>query len=181
MTVALKRMTADEFIAWALEQPKGRYELFNGQVVAMNPQRVRHVETKLAVAIALQAALRDSCCHALGDGMAVKVDEETVYEPDALVYCGERLDKDEVVFSNPVVVVEVLSPGTKTIDTTRKLEGYFKLPSVRHYLIVDPEAHMVVHHARDETGAIATSVLDRGEIDLAAIATKVPVASLFAN
>ena len=86
-----------------------------------------------------------------------------------------------MVFSNPVVVVEVLSPGTKTIDTTRKLEGYFKLPSVRHYLIVDPEAHMVVHHARDETGAIATSVLDRGEIDLAAIATKVPVASLFAN
>ncbi len=40
----------------------------------------------------------------------------------------------------PVVVVEILSPGTKTVDTTKKLEGYFKLASVRHYLIIDPIA-----------------------------------------
>ena len=31
--------TADEFIAWALEQPTGRFELDNGTVVAMAPER----------------------------------------------------------------------------------------------------------------------------------------------
>jgi Uma2 family endonuclease len=31
--------TADEFIAWALEQPTGRFELDNGIVVAMAPGR----------------------------------------------------------------------------------------------------------------------------------------------
>ena len=34
--------TADEFIAWALEQPTGRFELDNGIVVAMAPERVNH-------------------------------------------------------------------------------------------------------------------------------------------
>jgi hypothetical protein len=38
-----------------------------------------------------------------------------------------------MVMPEPVVVVDVLSPGTKMVDTTRKLEGYFKLASVRHY------------------------------------------------
>jgi Uma2 family endonuclease len=32
--------TADEFLAWAIEQPTGRYELHNGRVVAMAPDRL---------------------------------------------------------------------------------------------------------------------------------------------
>ena len=139
MNIALPHMTVDRYLAWVEEQPSGRYELVNGQVIPMNAQRVEHIETKGAVFRVLHDALRGGSCHALSDGMGVKVDEFTVYEPDALVYCGERLAKGTVVFSAPVVVVEILSPGTKTVDTTRKLEGYFKLASVRHYLIVDPE------------------------------------------
>jgi len=181
MNVALQRMTADKYLAWALEQPTGRYELVNGQVVQMNPQRVEHAETKGAVFRALYDALRGSGCHALPDGMAVKIDETTVFEPDALVYCGERLAKGTVVFSTPVVVVEVLSPGTETVDTTRKLEGYFKLASVRHYLIVDPDKRTVVHHARDETGAISTLFVSSGEVVLEAVGARVPVDAFFAG
>ena len=33
-------------------------------------------------------------------------------------------------------------------DTSAKLIGYFKLASVHHYLIVDPEARTITHHAR---------------------------------
>ena len=44
---ARKRMTSDEFIAWAMEQPETcRYELFAGEVVAMAPERVAHALTK---------------------------------------------------------------------------------------------------------------------------------------
>jgi Uma2 family endonuclease len=181
MNVALKRMTAEEFIAWALDQPKGRYELFNGQVVAMNPQRIEQVRTKVRVARALQDSLEGRPCEAFGDGMSVQIDEATVYEPDALVYCGDRCPSGTLLIASPIVVVEVLSPGTKTIDTTRKLEGYFKLQSVRHYLIVDPEQCMVVHHDRDEAGAIATSMLDGGEVALTAIDVRIPVAAFFAD
>ena len=181
MNVALKRMTADGYLAWVEQQPTGRYELVNGQVVAMNPERVEHIETKLAVALALRDALADSSCHTLGDGMAVQVDDATVYEPDALVYCGERLARGTTVFSAPVVVVEILSPGTKTVDTTRKLEGYFKLESVRHYLIVDPEQRTIVHHARNDKDGIATTLHSSGELTLAAIGAQIPVEAFFAD
>ncbi len=39
---------------------------------------------------------------------------------------------------NPLIVVEVLSPSTQSFDLGGKLQGYFALPSLRHYIILDP-------------------------------------------
>ena len=55
------RMSADEFLAWAMEQPEGRrYELASGEVVAMAPERAAHALTKFAVARALRDAVREA-------------------------------------------------------------------------------------------------------------------------
>lgn len=181
MNLALKPMTADQYLAWLEEQASWRYELVDGQIIAMNPQRADHIKVKVAVVNALNAAIKGKLFHVLGDGMCVRVDNSTVFEPDALVYGGPEVPGDTTVMTNPVVVVEVLSPGTKTVDTTRKLEGYFKLVSVRHYLIVDPKAKAVVHHARGASGEIATKVCDAGDLDLTAVGARVAVAHFFAS
>src|SRR5690348_6036188 len=65
-------------------------------------------------------------CHMLPDGMTVRIDETTAYEPDALVYCGARLGSSAVEVPAPVIVVEVLSPSTRRIDASAKLAGYFR-------------------------------------------------------
>lgn len=91
------RMTADQFIAWAMEQPEGkRYELVAGEVFAMSPERVGHARGKLRFATRLAAAIEAGglSCEAFGDGLAVRVDADTVYEPDAMVRCGTPLDDD---------------------------------------------------------------------------------------
>jgi Uma2 family endonuclease len=44
--------------------------------------------------------------------------------------------------------VEVLSPSTHDKDFTVKLAGYAALPSVAHYLLVDTQRPLVVHHHR---------------------------------
>ena len=67
---------------------------------------------------------------------------------------------------NPVIVVEVLSPGTQMIDMRDKLRGYFTVPSVQHYLIVDPEKQMVIHHARGDGDVLQTRLLSAGELRL---------------
>ena len=85
---------------------------------------------------------------AMIDGMAVRVDADTVYEPDALVRCGERLGPNVVEVVDPVILVEVISPSTHKVDTTQKLGDYFRIPSVRHYLIVNASRRTVVHHER---------------------------------
>src|SRR6516164_1084253 len=129
------RMTVDEYLAWAEGRP-GRYELYEGVVYAMSPERVIHAEIKLAVHLALVAAIRGRGlpCHVLPDGVTVRINAATAYEPDASVYCGPKLPPSALEVTNPIIVVEVLSPSTQRIDATSKLAGYFRLRSVAHYL-----------------------------------------------
>ncbi len=163
----LPLMSVNEFLDWAETQP-GRYELEGGRIVAMSPERIRHVVVKGAAYAALRAACRQFAggCHALTDGMTVRIDANTAYEPDALVYCGAELPGDATEVRQPVIVVEVLSPSTAYRDVGAKLAGYFGLESVAHYLIVDPERSTIVHHARAEGDLIATRIVSHGALKL---------------
>lgn len=165
--VPQKSMTVDEYLAWAEGQP-GRYELFRGEVIAMTPERSRHAEMKAAVYVTLATAIRARRvpCHTLPDGMTVRIDDSTAFEPDAQVYCGPRLAPDALEVPHPVIVVEVLSPSTRRIDLNHKLAGYFRVPDVHHYLVVDPDKPLVVHHAREADGTIRTRIVTDGSITL---------------
>jgi Uma2 family endonuclease len=168
MTALTKpRMTVDEFLLWAKEE-LGRYELFRGEVHAMSPEGVGHAERKGAIYSALVTAIRQRglACHALPDGATVRVDDTTAYEPDALVYCGKKLAPEAIEVPNPIIVVEVLSPSTRRVDVSLKLVGYFRLPSVAHYLIVDPAQPSVIHHARQPNGDILTRIVNVGSVTL---------------
>jgi len=162
-------MTSDEFIAWAMEQPEGkRYELFAGKLVAMAPERSAHALAKFHIARRLSDAVeRDGLpCTVYPDGMAVEIDLTTIYEPDALVRCGPVVPPDTVKLTDPVIVVEVLSPSTRGRDHGDKLIDYFRLPSVRHYLIVRTEDQAVIHHARNADGTILTRIVREGTLVL---------------
>ena len=173
--------TADEFIAWAMEQPTGRFELDNGVVVAMAPERANHAIAKLNVVIALRDAIgaRGHSCQALPDGMSIRVNERTVYEPDALVRCGPPLPGDAIEVADPVIVVEVVSPSSRGVDRGVKLAGYFSLPSVRHYLIVDTDKQVVIHHRRDEKGEIGVQIVDSGLLTLDPPGLAIEIHSIF--
>ncbi|WP_375454336.1 Uma2 family endonuclease [uncultured Methylobacterium sp.] len=156
------RMTVDAFLAWAEDRP-GRYELLDGEIFAMSPERVRHADMKFAVQTALRTAIRRAGlnCRMVPDGVTIRVDRTTAFEPDALVYCGPRMAPDAVEITNPVIVVEVLSPSTKGIDSGNKFTGYFSVPSVMHYLLVDPMKHRIVHHRR-AADLIETRIVSEG-------------------
>ena len=162
-----RRMTVEEFLAWS-EAQEGRYELVDGLVYAQASERVGHSRAKAAVFLALANAVRRRglSCEALPDGLAVRVGARTVFEPDALVYCGPKLPPDTLLIENPTIVVEVISPTTGRNDHTRKVAGYFRLESVRHYLIVDPDDRLIVHHARGDDGVIRTAPLTEGVVTL---------------
>jgi len=168
MTALTKpRMTVDEFLAWAESHP-GRYELFRGEVHAMAPETAEHADIKAAAYMALHSAIRarNLACHVFPDGMTVRVDDTTAYEPDALVHCGQKVPRSATEVPDPVIVVEVLSPSTRQVDVSVKLAGYFRLPSLAHYLIVDPAQPLIIHHSRGTGDAILTRVVTDGSIAL---------------
>jgi Uma2 family endonuclease len=154
-----------EFRAWAEQQPRGRFERVDGRVVPMTPERAGHILIKVAVATALRDALHAAkiAAQAFGDGMTVEIDANTDYEPDALVNLGPRLRIDAIAAPNPVIVVEVLSPGTQSVDTSEKLTGYLRVSSIQHYLIVSARRREVVHHRRVGEAFVST-VVTAGDI-----------------
>jgi Uma2 family endonuclease len=158
MNIALRRsMTVDEYLAWSDSQSeRQRTELINGQIVTMPAEKLLHTSIKASVFLALRQAIVASGlpCKVLPDGPGVRIDEHTVYEPDALVFCGAAPPPTSMLIPNPVILIEVLSPTTRHSDTSAKLIGYFKLPSVAHYLIIDPDARTVTHHQREGTANV---------------------------
>lgn len=179
-----RRFTADAFLAWALAQPSGaRYELISGEAIAMAPERAGHALVKHAMARLLehQVEHRRLPCEVFPDGMSVRVDDSTVYEPDAILRCGKNLDRGAIEVPDPLIVVEVLSPSTRGRDTGAKLEGYFRLPTVRHYLIVKTDTRALIHHARAADGTIETSIHSSGAVTLDPPGIELDVAQVFAR
>jgi Uma2 family endonuclease len=173
-------MTVDEFIATADER-EGRWEIENGVAYAMAPERLEHTRVKLETVLALRNAIRRAGlnCEAVTDAVAVRITARTAYQPDALVYCGPRLPPDVREVPAPVVVVEVLSPSTEWRDASRKLVGYFSLPGVAHYLVLDPRDRSLVHHRRAEGGLIETRILYDGPLRLDPPGLELTVGELF--
>lgn len=169
LDVAPQPMTADQFLAWAMARPEGeRYELCDGEVIRMAPERSGHSLAKGWIYVALLQSVRDA--DVIGtvfpDGMAVRIDDATMYEPDVMLRLGPPLPFDALVVTDPVVIVEVLSPSTGSIDAGVKLSDYFRMPSLRHYLVADAKRRRAVHHRRDEAGTITTKLLGDGPLQL---------------
>jgi Uma2 family endonuclease len=157
-------LSREEFRRWCENQPSGRFERVDGRIVAMAPERIAHARVKGAVYRALQRAVGAGGvpCEALPDGVTVETGESD-YEPDALVNCGPPMDGNAIAATNPVIIVEVLSPGTASTDTGGKLADYFQIASVEHYLIIHPTRRVITHHRRTSDG-IATRIVVSGDV-----------------
>ncbi len=173
-------MTVDEFLGWA-EGRDGRWELQDGELIAMAPERVGHLRTKAEAMVALRRAVEraGAPCHAVPAGATVRIDARIAFEPDALVTCGPRLPADALEIPEPLIVVEVLSEATAARDHGVKLAGYFSLPSVAHYLILDPERRTAIHHKRGQGEVIETRILTTGSLRLDPPDLEIGVEELF--
>ena len=162
-------MTAAAFMAWQEAQASGRrYELLDGIVYEMLAERLVHARVKSRVHALLerQIAAGGLMCEAIPDGMAVKIDAQTVFEPDALVRCGSPLPGDTLLIDDPVIVIEVVSPTSQRIDILRKFARYFLNPFIIHYLIIIPAEKSAIHHRRLPDGQIVSLPNETGLIKL---------------
>ncbi len=177
------RMSRDEYRRWLEQQSTGRFERIDGVIVAMAPERLSHADRKALVWLVLRQAVATAelPCHVYPDGVTIEVGDND-FEPDAVLRCGEPLAGDATAVPDPLIVVEVLSPSTRGDDLTRKLVAYFRVPSVRHYLILWADRPQVLHHRRQNGDqGIETRVLTAGEIRLDPPGISITVEELYAE
>lgn len=163
------RVTVDQYLGWAAKQDRGRFELVDGEIVAMSPERVRHANVKAEAWLALRNGIAAAAlpCRAYTDGVTVIIDEHNAREPDASVQC-KPADPNSLVLDEPVIVVEVISPSSGHQDGGQKVFEYFTVSSIQHYLIIDPDRRHVLHYQRsgDKAGRLVATPLKTGEINL---------------
>lgn len=162
-----QHLSRDEFHRWVEAQPRHRFDRVQGEVLAMAPEPWVHARLKARIWRALDRELTAAGlpCQAAPDGMTVEIDEDTDYEPDALIDCGPPIPDDATAAPNPVVIVEVLSPNTAAVDAGGKRADYFRLASVRHSLLVRPLRREIIHHFRVDD-RIETRIVRRGMVEL---------------
>jgi Uma2 family endonuclease len=129
--------TVDDYRHW-----EGRWELWEGAAVAMSPSPGgRHAELTGRMIMALGRAIEERPCKAT---VLVEIDwivaHDTVVRPDITVVCGPAPEGH--VEQTPGLVVEVLSPATRTRDLVFKRQLYEE-QGVPWYLIVDPDEHTI--------------------------------------
>lgn len=185
------KMTADEFLAWAEDLPKeaGIFELWDGEVVIRHGpgfeegELAQHWDGKGAMFVALREAIKRArlACFAAVDGPMVRLSPNRMARPDVLVYCGPRVLRIAREVPNPVILVEVLSPSTKKRDHGVKLEDYFTLPSLEHYLIVDPDRARLVHHKRGAGNCVEPHIVTGPRLHLDPPGLDVDLAEVLAS
>ena len=152
-----ERMRVSAFLDWASRRPDGeRWELIEGEPVpvrgpvpahAMAAETVVHARIKRRIdQPSARRWRRRPRLRGFVSGPKVQIDADTAFEPDVVVSCAEV--PDGLLVPEPLIGVEVLSPSTRDKDFTMKLAGYAGLPSVAHYLLVDTQRRLVVHHHR---------------------------------
>lgn len=176
-------MTVEQFIAWSLKHDVRRAELYGGEPVLAQAQTLRHSQRKVRAFNYIEHAILQARlpCRPMME-MLVPINGMQSgfgFEPDLLVQCGEAPAPDTVIIPDPLIVIEIVSPSSGRIDTVLKTSWYFAVPSVQHYLIVEPKERVLVWHARrPEPEPIATRILREGSFTLDPPGLRLDVAAL---
>ncbi|MEY6433031.1 Uma2 family endonuclease [Thioalkalicoccus limnaeus] len=143
---------ADAYLAWEAEQ-REKHEYLRGEVFAMVGARQEHVLVALNVASALKQRLRGGPCRAYVSDMKLRVAAaDAFFYPDVMVSCDARDRVAEHYLEHPILIVEILSPGTEAFDRGAKAAAYRLLPALREYVLIDIAARRAEAYRRTEEG-----------------------------
>ena len=179
MGVPPQKLSLSEFLSWENEQPD-RHEFFRGEWFAMVGGRRGHGRVIGNLVRQMGNHLHDGPCQSFSENMKVQVGDEAVLYPDVFVTCDKRFSPNEMVFTEPVLVVEVLSPSTQRYDRSEKFAIYRKLPSLREYVLIDPETRRVEAFRPQQDGScIYIDMTESGSLTLDCVGLALSLELLF--
>jgi Uma2 family endonuclease len=139
------RYTYREYLA--LERGANvRHEFFDGEIYAMAGGTREHAAICANLTASLSAQLRGRGCQAHSSDLRVRVLETGLATyPDVTVICrhAEQDPEDRNTVTNPVLLVEVLSPSTAAYDRGEKLGHYRRISSLQEIVLVAHDERLI--------------------------------------
>lgn len=121
------------------DDSSSKHEYLDGQIYAMAGGTPEHSALIASIGAQMANAVRGGPCRVHVTELRVRVMETGLATyPDVAIVCGpwERDPEDANTVTNPVVVVEVLSPSTEKYDRGEKLEHYKRIATLKAALLV---------------------------------------------
>jgi Uma2 family endonuclease len=113
-----------------------RREYMNGQLFLMTGSTLNHNQIIRNLQSVIKVHMKGSDCRLFMMDIKVHVEQRnSFYYPDLVVTCS-RVDMTKVFVSDPVLIIEVLSPSTAAIDRREKLSAYQQIPRLQEYALV---------------------------------------------
>lgn len=129
-----------------------RFEYWGGAIICMSGGTRAHGTVTSNAHRLLSTMFFTRGCSAYTEGQAVKADVTAsgyVY-PDASAACTpifeKHPDRGIDLLVNPVLIVEVTSAESGLRDHNHKRDSYMRIPTLRDYLIIEPESAYIVHY-----------------------------------
>jgi Uma2 family endonuclease len=145
----------------ALPDDQLRHELIEGEHVVTPSPAISHQVILWNLMALLAPYLRaNPIGTALAGPVDVKLSLFTVLVPDLVYFTAERFARvvnEKHATAAPDLVIEILSPGTRRRDKSRKRAVYDR-EGVQDYWIVDPEGQSINALRRPRAGAGLTDV-----------------------
>jgi len=120
-----------------------KHEYYQGELFAMSGAKFQHNQVTANLMFRLRQKLSGKPCQPYGSDLRVHIESNTLFTyPDISIICGPPVfrNNDEMNLLNPTVIIEVLSPGTKDYNRGEKFRLYRDIPTLKEYILVEPEA-----------------------------------------
>lgn len=177
-----RAMTVAEFLA--RDAPDGRiWQLFDGKPVARPLTSRTHgaMQSEIGSLIANHLNVPGGPCSVIvTPGIVPHVRaNENFRIPDLAVTCT-RYETEEYDVSNPVLIVEILSPSIRA-ETWQNVWSFTTIPSLREILILSSTAIRAELLRRDSDGAwpATATVIEAGDLVMDSIGLTVPLAAIY--
>jgi Uma2 family endonuclease len=150
-------------------------EYIDGQIIPMAGGSTKHNQLSLNLSSELNFAFkRQAYCVYMSD-VRIWIPERHIYTyPDVMVIVGEPEyfpNRTDTVL-NPMLIVEVLSKGTKSYDRESKFDAYRTITGFQEYLLIDQTRIHVEQFSK--TGMKQWSFCEYDDSDEAIAFTKIP-------
>lgn len=149
---AQEYITTDQY--FTLEEGSDvKHEYYRGAIYAMTGGTARHNLIVANIIALLHGQLRGTPCHVFPSDLRLKIESAGLYTyPDISVICGPILyaENRQDTVTNPIVLIEILSPSTENYDRGKKFEHYRTIETLQEYIVVAQDRIHIEHYIRQD-------------------------------
>ncbi|MEL7658730.1 MAG: type II toxin-antitoxin system Phd/YefM family antitoxin [Bacillota bacterium] len=144
-----KKVSYEEFMD-IYEKSELRMEYIDGEIILLGSPSLEHQAISGCLYLIFSQFLKGKKCRVFYAPFDVhffkpEIKDPDVCQPDLFIACDieEKLNEKGRYMGTPTLVVEILSPSTRSVDMVKKLNTYM-LSGVEEFWVVDPKQKTIM-------------------------------------